>query len=165
MRKNINPESGAIDIIIVVAIVALIIGGIGYYVYQRNFLNKPNPQSTASPTKAAHPGVVQKLQFGNAIDPKTGMITTSAASFNSNDNTIYMGVMLQNAKKGSRIEFVRYVNNFFIDNGGVTVTKDGAQMVTFAFSAKPGKSHPVGTYKIKVYTNGIYETAGAYSVQ
>lgn len=164
MKKNINPESGAIDIIIVVALVALIIGGIGYYVYQRNF-NKPNQQSATTPTKAAHPGVVQKLQFGNAIDPKTGMVTTPSALFSSNDNTIYMGAMLQNAKKGGRIEYVRYVNNFFLDNGGVTITKDGAQMVTFAFSAKPGKSHPVGTYKVKVYTNGIYETAGAYTVQ
>lgn len=167
MKKQLKPQSGpmagSMDVILIILLVIVLGGGVGYYVYQRS--NKPATPATPSvATKQKSPGVVQSLKFGTQLDP-TGNVKVSGVDVKQADNTIYVVAMLNNAKKGSRLEYIRYRDNFMVDNGAVNISNDGAQRVSFGFSIKPGQTHPTGIYKVKLYTNGVFETSGAYTVK
>jgi hypothetical protein len=163
LKTQSESMAGSLDVILIVLLVIVLAGGAGYYVYQNS--NKPAaPVTPAVVAKLKRPGVVQALRFGTVLD-SAGNIKTPGVDFKQTDSTIYITVGLNNAKKGSRIEYIRYRDDFMVDNGAVNIIKDGAQRIGFNFSLKPGQTHPIGTYKIKLYTNGVFETSGAYTIK
>lgn len=161
--KNQRGVSHVIFVFLAVAVVATA----SFFVYQKSQEAKlANSTSNLSgPAKTASaPLVVKSVEFSTKLD-STGKALAPTASFAPTDGKINVVSTLQNPKKGTRIEFVRYRDGKFTDNGSLAIAKDGAQYASFAFAPKTGKQHPAGTYKVKIYANGKYQTTATYSVK
>ena len=160
--------------VMIVAIV-LILGLV--FVLQKSAKNTATPPavpqpktaiSTPQPTlpRSKAPGVISNALTAKAIDPKTGEAVTPTSTFASTDKSIYLVLTLKNPKVGSRYAFTRYLNGKFLDNGSLPVTKLATNNVSFVWALKKaGATHPAGNYKVKVYTNGIFEKEISYTVQ
>lgn len=167
MRTTILKEQRGFAHIVVVIVLVVVIAGAGFLVFQRTQDAKranstSNLPGTAKTTKA--PSVVKSVEFSTTVD-NVGKATAPSATFATTDGKINVVSSLQSPTKGTRIEFVRYRDNKFVDNGSLALSKDGAQYAGFDFTPKPGKKHPTGTYKVKIYANGVYQTIGTYSVK
>ena len=140
------------------------IGGVGYYVYSKNVTNKT--ATTTSTAKQAAPAQkhVSKVEFSNDTD-NSGAAVNPTTTFTANTPKINTVVSLQNVKKDARVSYTRYLNDKYVDNGGLTVAKDNAAYTGFDFTLKTGKTHPIGTYTVKIYVNGDYQTSAKYSVK
>jgi hypothetical protein len=152
-------ERGFTHIVLAIVLVA-VLAGVGFFVYHRNH---PTNSSATSTTQIKKPSVITDLQFSKTVDAK-GVAVSPMSKFSVSDPTIYAVLTLKNPAKDSRLEFVRYRDNKFVGNGSIKVTKEGVNYAGFKWTAKPGKSHPSGTYKVKVYNNGRYERSATYTV-
>ncbi len=124
----------------------------------------PSVQPTKPRSKA--PGIIISVITAKGVDPKTGEAINPTTIFLSTDKSIYAVTTLQNAKIGTRIEYVRYLNNKFLDNRSIKIKKPNTNNTSFVWTLKNSTaSHPVGTYGVKVYTNGIFEKEITYTVQ
>jgi len=122
------------------------------------------PQPTLPRSKA--PGVISNALTAKALDPKTGEAVNPTSTFASTDKSIYLVLTLKNPQVGSRYAFTRYLNGKFLDNGSLPVTKLTTNNVSFVWTLKKvGATHLVGSYKVKVYTNGIFEKEISYQVR
>jgi flagellar basal body-associated protein FliL len=164
--KSFKSEQGFSHIVLLV-ILAVVVAGVGFFAYQRVH-NANTAKSTVDLPSAAKsaksPRVIQTEKFSTSVGAN-GAVINSTSTFAPTDKKIYTVLSLKNAKVGQRLEYVRYLNNKFVDNGSVAVSKDGAQYAGFGFTLKPGKAHPKGIYRVKVYTDGSYETAANYTVK
>lgn len=163
--KSLKNERGFVHLVLVVTLVLALVVGVGLYVYGKQ-ANKTTTSSTAVPTttkKLTHPGVVKSEVFAASLDA-TGAPVNPTRTFTINTPKIYVAVGLKNAKVSQRIEYTRYLNGKFVDNGSIPV-KDGAKYASFDFDLKSGKTRPKGTYLVKTYTNGIFERSASYTVQ
>lgn len=159
MNTN-KSENGFTHLILIVLILALVAGA-GFYVLS----NQKSKTDTATPVKVvARPGIIQSEQFASSIDT-SGALLKPAKTFSTTEPKIYVGVGLNNAKTTQRIEYTRYLNGKFVDNGSIPVSKDGAKFASFSFVLNPGKTHPKGTYLVKTYTNGVFEKSASYKVE
>lgn len=154
---TLKNQRGFVDILIALIVVVVVVG-IGFFAYQRAQEAKP------AKTTSNRPLIVKAVEFSTGVDG-IGKATAPTSSFSSTDGKINIVSTLQNPKKGTRIEFVRYRDNKFTDNGSLAITKDGAQYASFDFTPKAGKQHPAGVYKVKIYANGKYQASGTYSVK
>ncbi len=166
MRTTLKDQRGFAHIVIVLVLV-VVIAGVGFLVFQRTQDAKranstSNLPGTAKTAKG--PSVIKLVEFSTAVD-SVGKATAPSTTFTTTDGKINVVATLQSPTKGTRIEFVRYRDNKFVDNGSLAIAKAGAQYAGFDFTPKPGKTHPTGTYKVKVYANGVYQTSGTYSVK
>ena len=153
--------------IVIVLVLVLVIAGAGFLVFQRTQDAKranstSNLPGTAKTTKS--PAIIKMVQFSTTVD-SVGKATAPSTTFTATDGKINVIATLQSPSKGTKIEFVRYRDNKFVDNGSLTITKYGAQYAGFDFIPKPGKKHPTGIYKVKIYANGVYQVSGTYSVK
>ncbi len=124
----------------------------------------PSAQPTKPRSKA--PGIIVSIVTAKGVDPKTGEAVKPTTIFLTTDKNIYAVTTLKNAKVGTRIEYVRYLNNKFLDNRSIRITKLNTNNTSFVWALKNSTStHPVGQYKVKVYTNGIFEKEISYIVQ
>lgn len=163
---TLKNQSGFAHILIVLILVVAM-AAVGFFVYQRTQEAKQANSTADLPgtTKTTkRPLIVKAVEFSTSVD-STGKAIAPTASFSPTDGKINVVSTLQNPKKGTRIEFVRYRDNKFTDNGSLAITKDGARYASFDFTPKPGKQHPAGLYKVKIYANGKYQTSGTYSVK
>ncbi len=161
--KNLKSEKGFANILIIVLVLVLI-AGVGFYVLNRQKSATTNKATTTPSAKVSHPGVVQSEVFASSIDP-AGVPVKTATTFSPTEPKIYVAVDLKNAKTTQRVEYTRYLNGKFVDNGSIPVSKDGAKYASFGFVLNPGKSHTKGTYLVKTYTNGIFERSATYKVE
>ena len=123
-----------------------------------------SPKPTLARSKA--PGIIVSIVTAKGIDPKTGEAIKPTAIFLTTDKNIYAVTTLQNVKVGTRIEYVRYLNNKFLDNRSIKITKPNTNNTSFVWTLKKlGATHLPGTYKVKVYTNGIFEKETSYTIQ
>ncbi len=100
------------------------------------------------------------------IDPKTGLATSPASTFSKKDPTIYSVVALNNPSLGTKVEYVRYLNGKFLDNRNATTTKASDKNIIFDWKLnKPGATRLSGVYKVKIYTNGVFEKEVNYTVE
>lgn len=164
----------AITGVLIVAIV-LVLGLV--FVLQKSAKNTVTPPAVSQPKTATSttqptlprskaPGVISNALTAKAIDPKTGEAVNPTSTFASTDKSIYLVLTLNNPKVGSRYAFTRYLNGKFLDNRSLPVTKLTTNNVSFVWTLKKvGSTHPVGSYKVKVYTNGIFEKEISYTVQ
>lgn len=155
-------------------VVLLLLFGLFYITLQKSKLTPPQqpvvqqPTSLPKPTLARSkaPGIIVSIVTAKGIDPKTGEAVNPTTAFLTTDKRIYAVTTLQNAKVGTKIEYVRYLNNKFLDNRSITITKPSTNNTSFVWTLKkPGATHPVGNYRVKVYSNGIFEKETFYTVQ
>ena len=126
--------------ILMLLIVVVAVAGAGFLVYQRTQQAKKANSTSDLPgtAKTANvPSIVKTLEFSTKVD-SIGKATAPKSSFSATDGKINVVSTLQNPKKGTKIEFVRYRDNKFTDNGSLTIAKDGAQYASFDFTPKPG---------------------------
>ncbi len=162
--KNLKSEKGFADLLVIVVVVVVLVAGVGYYVLNRQ-KSKTSSNLQSTPTaKVTHPGVIQSEVFASSIDAASAPVKT-ATTFSPTEPKIYVAVGLKNAKTTQRVEYTRYLNGKFVDNGSIPLTKDGANYASFGFVLNTGKTHPKGTYLVKTYTNGIFERSATYKVQ
>ena len=110
-------------------------------------------------------GSVVSVLCSRAYDPQKNLAADFTWDFSRLDRQIVLGVTLQGYPPGSRCEVVRYWNGKYLDHGSVAVKKPGAGTVFFTWTlTKPGASHPVGPYRVKVFVNGRYAKEIAYTV-
>lgn len=161
-----NNQRGFVHILILLIVIAGV-AGLGFFAYQKAQESKQANSTTnlpGTPNTANLPSVVKAVEFSTKVD-SIGKATASTAVFTPTDGKINVVSTLQNPKKSTKIEFVRYRDDKFIDNGSLTIAKDGAQYASFDFTPKPGKQHPAGSYKVKIYADGKYQTSGTYSIK
>ncbi len=162
--RNLKSEKGLADLLIIVVVLVVLVAGVGFYVLNRQKSTTSSNTQTTPTAKVSHPGVVQSEVFTSSIDA-AGAPVKSATTFIPTEPKIYVAVGLKNAKTTQRVEYTRYLNGKFVDNGSIPVTKDGAKYTSFGFVLNTGKTHPKGTYLVKTYTNGIFERSATYKVQ
>ena len=163
--KSFKNERGSIEIILVIVIVVgLLIGG-GWYAW--NLIHKASKTTSQSPSMSvqavSHPGVVTSEVFAPKLDPM-GAAVGPTKTFTTTSPHIYVVLGLTGAKSIQRIEYTRYLDGKFINNGSIPL-KDGATSASLAFNLKPNKTHTTGVYTVKVYTNGVFERSATYTVQ
>ncbi len=111
------------------------------------------------------PGIITKAVTAKSIDPTTGEALNPTTSFASTDKNIFLVLSLKNPKVGAKFEYVRYLNAMYLDKGSVVVTKPETNNVSFVWTLKKvGAVHPIGQYRVKVYTNGIFEKETSFVV-
>lgn len=166
--------SSKIRLYILIGFGVLVLIFIGYLVMQKpRSVTQPQPvivQPTAQPTpipaRSKAPGIVVSVVTAKGVDPKTGEAVNPTSVFLNTDKSIYAVTTLQNAKVGTRIEYVRYLNNKFIDNRSMAITKLNTNNTSFVWTLKNSTAtHPVGQYTVKISTNGIFEKETSYTVQ
>ena len=145
-------QAGSIHLMFLVAVIVAAIGGVGYYVYNKNVINKPT--ATTSTTKQSAPAQkhVSKVEFSNDTD-NSGAAVNPTTTFTANTPKINTVVSLLNVKKDARVSYTRYLNNKYVDNGGLTVAKDNEVYAGFDFTLKAGKTHLIVAHTVKVYVN------------
>ncbi len=163
METN-KAQGGSIHLVLLVVVVMVAIGGVGYYVYSKNATNKPTPTTSTTKQPAPVQKHVSKVEFSNDTD-NSGAAVNPTTTFTANTPKINTVVSLLNVKKDARVSYTRYLNDKYVDNGGLTVVKDKAAYAGFDFTLKAGKTHPVGAYTVKIYVNGDYQTSAKYSVK
>ena len=166
-------QKGFSSVLIIIIVAALLgIGFWGYLMMKKGEttptyvpLATTKPSASAKPRSVA-PGVITQAVFAKSIDPKTGMPVNPGMVFSKSDPEINLVVSLQNPKIGTKIEYVRYLNDKFMDNKSTTTTKATDTSVVFNWNLKqPGAVHLMGNYKVRLYTNGIFEKEATYSGQ
>jgi hypothetical protein len=157
--KSPKSERGFAHLAVVVVLVLALIVGVGLYVYK----SSKNTTPVLTNIKITHPGLVKSEVFATSLDAM-GAPVNPIGTFATTIPKIYVGLALNNAKATQKIEYTRYLNGEFVDNGSTSV-KDGAKYASFVFSLKSNKTHPKGTYVVKTYTNGVFERSATYKVQ
>lgn len=88
------------------------------------------------------------------------------ATFAKTDKNIYLALTLDKPKSGTKIEYIRYLNGKYLDSGANKILQPNVTNTSFVWSLKkPGAMRLAGIYKVKVYTNGIFEKETSYTVQ
>ena len=159
-RNSSNRQSGFAEIGILI-IALLVMAGVGYYAYQN--YQKAQAPSAAVGSVHVQPAVT-KLAFASDLAP-SGAAQTVSTAFAPNAPAVYAVATVTTVGQKERIEYVRYLDNKFVDNGSMALSKDGSHTATFGWKLKPGAVHPAGTYKVKVYANGKFIRESTYTVK
>jgi len=163
--KTLRYVSGGIALL-------LLIGGL-FIVLQKSKPTPPPQQPVVQQTLPPKPtlprsktqGVITNVMTASSLDAQ-GKAVVPATAFAKTDKDIYLVLNVNKPKIGTKIEYIRYFNGKYLDNGVNKILKLNVTNTSFAWSLKkPGATHLVGTYKVKVYTNGIFEKETSYTVQ
>lgn len=162
--KSAKNEKGFAHLALLLIVVLALVVGAGLYVYN-NQRHKTTTSGTSAPAvkKLTHPGTVSSEAFAASLDA-AGAPASLTNKFTATTPKIYVALGLSNVKVSQRVEYTRYLNGKFVDNGSAPL-KDGAKYVSFVFGLKSGKTHSKGTYIVKTYTNGVFERSATYTVQ
>ena len=121
-----------------------------------------SPKPTLPRSKA--PGFITNVLTASSLDTQ-GKAVAPATTFAKTDKNIYLVLTLNKPKIGTKIEYIRYLNGKYLDSGTNKVLKPNVTNTSFIWSLKKsGAIHLMGTYKVKVYTNGIFEREVSYTV-
>lgn len=170
-KRNIKSFFSRRFVLVFVLFILLTGGLIGYKTYKQLVVQKP---ATVNKTiskqilvrRSKIPDVITKATTAKVIDVKTGKVIQAASIFLLNDKTIYLVLDLDNAKSGTFIDYIRYLNGRYVDHGNVKITKDATNNITFNWTnVKQLGSVGDGKWKIATYTNGILEKRISYLVK
>ncbi len=154
-----------------IAIATVVVGLL--FVLQKPPLKSSAQQQIITPTvqlkptlpRSKTPGIITSVVTSTALDAQ-GNAAGPSSSFLKTDKTIYLVLIFNNPKVGTKFEYIRYLNNKFLDNGSLKIMKPNLTNASFVWSLKkPGATHLPGNYRVKVYTNGIFEQEVSYTVQ
>ncbi len=113
-----------------------------------------NPSPAAQvPAASTNAPTIAKAVMSRSIDTK-GNATGVATTFNAKtDKIVYAVLTLKNISKGTKLSYVRYLNNKYVDSKVAVTTKDN--LATFYFSFEKGiGDYPKGNYALNLYING-----------
>ena len=162
---------------LVLLLLLVILLGVGYAGYRslstssqpsnQKTIATPQPKnSTTSTPRSKAPGIVTQISLAKAIDQKTGLTINPVTTFSKTDPVIYAVVTLNNPPVGTKIEYVRYLNGRLLDNRSTSTTKATDRSVVFDWKLKKtGATRLVGNYRVKIYSNGVFEKEINYTVQ
>ncbi len=169
-KKKIMTHSELIkEIVLIFGIfIALLIGAVIFFTYRNSHPSKKVTLMKESLVRRSKvPNVIIKATTAKAVDVSTGKVVRAARIFSSvNDKTIYLGLDLHAPKIGTRIDYVRYLNDRYVDHGSIEVTKNGTGYLIFSWTTINGYLgvRPDGKYKVSTYTDGILEKRVLYTV-
>ncbi len=169
-NKQLFLVGGVILAILVVGlVVALLKSGYKSNVsYVRQPTVSPINIPTAKPTllRSIAPGIITKVLTAKSTDPTTGEAVNPTTSFTLTDKNIFLVLSLKSPKVGLKFEYVRYINNVYLDKGSLVVTKPSTNNLSFVWTLKKvGSTHQAGQYRVKVYSNGIFEKETSFIVR
>lgn len=168
MRKT-SQANGFGAVLVLIAAAALLVGGVVFYRQRVNNLglNQPATQKDSlSPSKLATKGMIMSAQTTKSLDPKTGQGSNPTSVFSPQVPEIFVAMKVNSPKKGTKFEYVRYLNGKYVDHKSIAMAKDGSQYASFSWRLKNAQAvHPVGDYKVKLYTNGNLEKEISYQVK
>jgi hypothetical protein len=110
------------------------------------------------------PALISKVIFTSSFDPKTNQIT-AATTFAPSVKKIFGVLRLKPTARPMRLEYVRYRNDRFVDYRSLNLAKPGTTQAAFVWTDKPNKIRPKGTYVVKFYLDGQYQTKAQYRVE
>lgn len=168
MKKN-NFQSGFAAPLIIL-LVLVVAGLVGYKTYQQLQSQKQAGQKTVVKQvlvrRSKIPNVIVAATTAKAIDVKTGKVIAAARIFSLNDKTVYLVLDLDNAKSGTNIDYIRYLNGRYVDHGNSKLPKDAIDNISFSWINNRSLGSVLeGKWKIATYTNGILEKRVSYVVQ
>jgi ribosomal protein L28 len=162
-------NNGFARILLVLLVLAVLVGGFTYYKLGKS--NKTATQknlqtTTKTITKTTETkGVILSAKTTKSIDKTSGAGGAAVTAFNSKDPVIYVSLQVNKPVKGTKFEYVRYYKGKYVDHKSLETTKDGVDYVSFSWALKDlTSSHPVGVYKVKLYTNGNFEKELSYTI-
>jgi hypothetical protein len=171
ISNGFNKKPPAVGIIVLVAgLIGLVLGISGTVAYN-SF--KVQPVSTVVPTStttvpstSTTKAQIKEAVAATSID-KDGKGINPSDSFNAKtDKSIYVIGTLEGVSKGSKIEYVRYLNGKYLDSKIATIAKDNLSYYSFVWTSKTTKNeHPVGVYTVKLYLNGNVNEAITYIIK
>lgn len=160
--------SRAVFMSILILLLGLTISLVGYktYIKSREVTTKKVVMKQEIVRRSSILGIILKATTAKAIDVNTGKIIRATRIFSLNDKTIYLALGLNNAKMGTYIDYIRYLNGRYVDHGNVKIVKDATNNITFSWTnIKSLGSVNDGKWKIATYTNGILEKRVSYVVK
>lgn len=153
---------------------AVVLAGGGLYLYRRQAGSYPetaNPplgrvaKATTSPTQPKK-GLILKAEMTKRLDTKTGQGLDAATVFSPNEPAIYMAMSVDKPVKGTKFEYVRYLNGKYVDHKSINMAQNATQYASFGWKLKsPSARHPAGDYRVKLYANGNFEKELTYQVR
>jgi len=143
-----------------------IILGVGGMLLYNSLSPKPISQPIVKNIQSADRAQITAAVTATKID-KDGKAVNPADTFNAtSDNSIYVVGTLKNVPKGSKVEYVRYLNGKYLDSKVATISKDGKKYFSFAWITKSANNtHPDGVYTVKLYLNGDVNEAVTYVIK
>ena len=165
-----NQKGIAIPIIIVILLVAVVGGLLGYKTYQQLKSAKQSEQKTVVKQvivrRSKIPNTIIAATTAKTIDVKTGKVITAARVFTLDDKTVYLGLDLDSAKSGTNIDYNRYLNGRYVDHGNSKLTKGQVDNISFSWTNSRSLGSLIeGKWKVATYTNGILEKRVSYVVE
>lgn len=174
--KPTKNQNGFAPIAIVVVAVLAIIGFLAYQNLGKNVptskitMSTSQPQSFFSKLLGQKPPTPTKMILGvmttRTFDPKTNKGGVPVTSFTTKDPDIFVVLEVNKPPKDTKFEYVRYFQGKYVDHGSLTTTKAGVDYVSFNWSLKmAANKRLLGTYLVKLYTQGNFEKEISYQVR
>ena len=110
-------------------------------------------------------GLITRGLTGKAVDVNTGKIVKAARIFSLDDKTVYLQLDLQNAPKGTVIDYIRYKNGKYVDHGELSIAKNDIKNVLFNWTISNLLANLTeGKWKVATYSNGILAKRILYEI-
>ncbi len=110
-------------------------------------------------------GLITRGLTGKAVDVNTGKIVKAARIFSLGDKTVFLELDLQNAPKGTILDYIRYKNGRYVDHGELTIAKNNIKNVLFNWTVSNFLANLTeGKWKIATYSDGILAKRILYTI-
>lgn len=117
---------------------------------------KPQTSFSNFKSRSKAPGIILSAIPTRQVDA-TGGPTDQSQQFSLKQNPLYIVMKLNSPPPGTRLEYVRYLNDKYLDHRSMSINAP-AQYANFQWLLPtPLASHLAGTYLVKLYTNGVFE--------
>lgn len=146
-------------------VILLVLLGAQYLVIRssRTAPTYTQPKPTLPRSKAL--GLITQVVTATSLDAQ-GNAKTPSATFAKTEKNIFLVMILHNVKPGTKVEYVRYLNGKYLDSSSLKLTKLTTTYANFVWTlTKPSATHLVGTYRVKVYSNGIFDKETTFTIK
>jgi len=108
--------------------------------------------------------LITKALTAYEVSTTNGQPVRPSKTFKTTDKSIYLVVFLKDVKIRTKISYVRFINNKFLDQKSFFTYKNNSKILSFDWTLKNVSQRSKGTYEVKLYSNNIYETSIFYYV-
>lgn len=166
VKEKIHPNKFSKKFIMTFVLLILVV--IGLVVYKQT--NKPQVKTITVKKqvvvrRSRDLGLITRGLTGKAVDVNTGKIVKAARIFSLDDKTVYLEVDLQNAPKGTVLDYIRYKNGRYVDHGELALAKNDIKNVLFNWTISNLLANLTeGKWKVATYSNGILAKRILYTI-
>ncbi|HKC14998.1 MAG TPA: hypothetical protein VKC89_03515 [Patescibacteria group bacterium] len=162
-----TPKSSSKNILYILGgIIVLVLLAGAYFIMQnsKTTLSQQAITKTILPRSKA-PNVITNALTATAIDAQ-GNAVSPKNTFSTTDKNIYLILTFNNPAVGTKFEYIRYLNDKLLDSNALKILKPNLTNASFVWSLKkPESTHLAGNYRVKLYTNGVFEKEVSYTVK